>query len=328
MKVLAPVDGSKFAQGVIDALIGMRWPAGTEVNLVTIIGPGDAGLPIIGHGGARLNPQQIHEALDAAGQSLKKTAGELQRALPDCRVSCDVRAGDPKSEIVALAEAWDADLIIMGSRGHKGLDLILLGSVSQGVLNQSPCPVLILKSDPANADCKDIQQGFRNILVTVDNSPYSTAAISWLCGQTWPPDMKVRVMTVIESLAQTYLSEPNTSRASGMLQEHEELARVARGEVRKMADPLINVFGNDRVTIDIGEGEPKDTILKAAAACSADLIVMGSHGRTGVPKLLLGSVSQAVSVHARCAVVVVRGLIAKGESNYQQTGMFKIPPRG
>lgn len=327
MKVLAPVDGSKYAQAVVDALIGMRWPAGTEIMLLTVVGSGDTGLPIIGQGPARMTPAQVQGALETSNQSLATMAAELGAALPDCSVTSQTRAGDAKSEIVAFAEEWQADLTIMGSRGHKGLDLFLLGSVSQGVLNQSPCPVLILKYDPNASSGRDIQQGFKKILITVDNSAYSAAAVNWLAGLSWPDDANFRIMTVIESLAQTYLSEPNTTRASGMLQEHEELARAARAEVLKMAEPISSVFGQARVTIDVCEGEPKDSIIKAATAFGADLIVMGSHGRTGVPKLLLGSVSQAVSVHATCAVAVVRGLVARGESSFQQTGMFKRPQR-
>ena len=92
-----------------------------------------------------------------------------------------------------------------------------------------------------------------------------------------------------------------------------------------MAQELAAKVGADRVSIEVGEGDPREAILNIAATSSSDLIVMGSHGRTGLTKIFMGSVSQAVSVHAPCAVAIVRGIVPKGKTTMQQTGMFALP---
>jgi nucleotide-binding universal stress UspA family protein len=100
---------------------------------------------------------------------------------------------------------------------------------------------------------------------------------------------------------------------------------LAKTELTKLSTDLAASVGAKNVTIEVGEGDPKDVILNIATAWSADLIVMGSHGRTGLDKLLLGSVSQAVALHAPCSVAIIRGIIAKGKSQQRQTGMFSMP---
>jgi nucleotide-binding universal stress UspA family protein len=323
MKVIAAIDGSRHSQPAIDALIGMRWPVGAQIKLLAVIAPNEAGVPLPGHGNVRLSPQAMHEAHEATETSLAGLASELQSSLPHCQVSYGVEQGEAQAIIVAMATSWHADLIVMGSRGNRGIDLLLLGSVSQAVLNHSPCPVLIIKSEAA--ETYNLQGGFRNVVLTVDNSAYTRAAMRWLSGFKWEAGTVFHLVTVIDSVPGDFSFELNTARAGRLLQQHESMDRGAKTELNNLALEVRTLIPGATVNIHVGCGDPKDAILELADTCNADLIVMGSHGRGGIKKLILGSVSQAVSVQAKCAIAIVRGLVRNTNAEMQRTGMFKMP---
>lgn len=144
------------------------------------------------------------------------------------------------------------------------------------------------------------------ILLAIDASPCSGAAIAAVAGQAWPPETVVRVMHVIE-LAPAYTFTPEVGLPPVLPFSSSALERVeldALGMVAGVARSL----GDRGLTTEwvVREGDPKSTIIGEAAAWQADLIMMGSHGRTGLARLLMGSVAQWVVAHAPCSVEVAR----------------------
>jgi nucleotide-binding universal stress UspA family protein len=95
--------------------------------------------------------------------------------------------------------------------------------------------------------------------------------------------------------------------------------KIARASVDDATEVLRRSGNNFEITGDIVEGSPKRAILDEAEAWVADLIVVGSHGRRGLDRFLLGSVSQAVALHAHCSVEIVRARAAKAVT-YRLTG--------
>lgn len=323
MKILAAIDGSFQSEAAIDALGSFKWAAGTEIVLFTVLKGPDTGLAF----GRKSADQSalMAEMIAATTDTLKGMAVELEKSLPGSRVTFKIAQGDAKGEILDAAKENAVDMIIMGSRGHKGMELILLGSVSQGVLMQAQCPVVIVKSEPSS-DAPNLQEGFKNVLLTVDNSPYSRAALAWVKTLNWSAATRFKLVTVVQALTDSFASEESAVRATSLTRQHDSLHAMARAEMEAMAQDLIAHVGPGRVTTQVGEGDPREVILHVAANWSADLIVMGSHGRTGLTKLLLGSVSHAVAVHGYCSVAIVKGVVPKGQgARQQQTGMFKVP---
>ena len=305
MKIIVAIDGSQGSEATVDALENIQLASGTEVKLLIVIEP-------------------YKDALVLATEALKGMSEELQKRLVGCTVTYEVAQGDAKTRITEIAKQWSANLIIMGSRGRKGLELMLMGSVSQGVLTQSPCPVIIAKT----SDVKNPKNGFTNILITVDNSEYSQAALSWLSSIQWAPTTQFRLVTIVQPLVDSFDSVGSITDATNLTRQHNDLIGLAKTQLEKLQTELATSVGAQNVSIEVGEGDPKDVILNIAAAWSADLIVMGSHGRTGLDKLLLGSVSQAVSLHAPCSVAIIRGIITKGQNKQRQTGMFMPKVKG
>ena len=141
------------------------------------------------------------------------------------------------------------------------------------------------------------------ILLAVDDSPYSAEAVRTVATQRWPSDTTVHVLSAVENIP------PPASElwydASGQLERvHQELTQRAEKLTSRVAQSL-RASGLAAEPL-IRQGDPRSVIVDEAKEWSADLIVLGSHGYTGITKWLLGSVAQSVVSHAPCSVEVVR----------------------
>jgi nucleotide-binding universal stress UspA family protein len=141
------------------------------------------------------------------------------------------------------------------------------------------------------------------ILLAIDDSKFSEAAIESVIRQATPQETEVRVLHVIEPIpiypdGQAWGYGPEAS------QILEEQRKEAEGLVERAGQTLREK--NFKVMTVIEEGNPKEVIIDSAAEWHADLIVVGSHGRNGLDRFFMGSVSEAVARHARCSVQIVR----------------------
>lgn len=145
------------------------------------------------------------------------------------------------------------------------------------------------------------------ILVAVDGSPFSDAALEEVSRRPWPAGAKMRVLTAFEApLAAT----PDIwSLPSDYFAQVEQSVRLrAESVMERAVAKLISALGPDiEVKGECVTGAAKRVIIDEAEKWKADLIVVGSHGYPAWERLLLGSVSQAVVSHAKCSVEVVRG---------------------
>ncbi len=144
-----------------------------------------------------------------------------------------------------------------------------------------------------------------NVLLAMDDSPHSFAALEAVLARPWPDGSRVKVVSVVEPFHPEYAGW-HTSYVPLALEAQKELLEstkklVADGEIR-----LKEKFGQDKVSAEVLEGYIKDKILEIARDWPADLIVLGSHGRRGFTRFLLGSVSEAVVSHAPCSVEIVK----------------------
>lgn len=138
------------------------------------------------------------------------------------------------------------------------------------------------------------------ILIAIDNSKYSEAAINGVVNYFKPQTAEIRILHVLTPIVLSAL--PQMSR--GYAPELEDQAKQARALVDKYAQKL----RADGYTVDavIESGEVRECIIDAAERWHADLVLLGSHGHKGMGRLLLGSVAESVVRHANCSVLVVR----------------------
>lgn len=143
------------------------------------------------------------------------------------------------------------------------------------------------------------------ILVAIDDSPCSTAAVDEICHRPWPADSNFRILTVVEPFHPENAGW-HTSYVPIAVEAQTERLNYARHLVEEYSERLASTYGTDHVSSEAVEGYIKDTILEVAANWHADLIIMGTHGRKGLERFLLGSVSQSVSAEAPCSVEIVK----------------------
>jgi nucleotide-binding universal stress UspA family protein len=179
--------------------------------------------------------------------------------------------------ILAEAAKVQADLIVMGRSGRSGLARVLVGSVTARVIGHSPLKVLVIPQGAA--------LGFARVLVAGDGSPLSEAA--------WE-----EALSLARASAEVRLWALTAAREEGEIIEARQILDRQLAAANRVGIPL---------TCLSPEGQqPDDAIVQAALRNEVDLIVMGSHGRTGFKRLLMGSVTERVIGQAPCPVLVVK----------------------
>ena len=144
MKILIAIDGSDFSQAALQSVIARPWPPNTSVKVLHVVEPPSL---IMGREMAAYDPEfeAVWKALREQAKDLVEKAAEKLRA-GQFIVSTELVEGDPKSQIIDVANAWHADMIVLGSHGRTGLSRFLIGSVSQAVVRHAHCSVEIIRS--------------------------------------------------------------------------------------------------------------------------------------------------------------------------------------
>jgi nucleotide-binding universal stress UspA family protein len=143
------------------------------------------------------------------------------------------------------------------------------------------------------------------VLIALDDSAHSKAALSSVLSRPWPEGSLFNVITVVEPFHPEY---------AGWQTNYVPLAVEAQQLINESATKLIGeakaalekAFGADNVSGEATEGYIKERILEVARTWKSDMIVVGSHGRRGITKFLLGSVSEAIAAHATCSVEIIK----------------------
>jgi nucleotide-binding universal stress UspA family protein len=205
-----------------------------------------------------------------------------------------VEDGPPHAVIVRRAEERGADLVVVGAHGATGLSRILLGSVAERVVRHAHCPVLVARRSPKS----------RRVLVATDFSDPSLPAVAAAGEEARRAGAQLTIFHSIDlglSLTEG-MPEPLTSAPFGFSTGvREELRDAVDG---KLASALSRYGIDGDRFVAFGPAAP--AILRHAEQIQAQLIVVGTVGRTGLPRLLLGSVTEIVVRAAGCSVLVVR----------------------
>lgn len=290
MRILFPVDGSRLLNEAADALASRTWPVGTVIKVVTVV-PSSL-RDKVEH--VKHDERIYHHEL-----ALGKVVSSLKEKLPDCSFLTAVYEGHVVDEILEEAKSWPCDLIAMASHDRHGLERVLLGSVSHAVSMRSNCPVFIVKANPHK------QKRVERIVVAVDHSPCSVNAMKWVASIPWRSGTEILLLSVVDTF-EKYSAESSVLRAADMLIEWQKKQSQLAKLLKSLAGKLKIATGLESVNVLITGGDPRQAIIDEAENWDADMIVMGSHGRSGVSRMLMGSVAQAVLAHASCSVEIVK----------------------
>jgi nucleotide-binding universal stress UspA family protein len=237
------------------------------------------------------SPEEDTRAMLAA--SVASVVGEN----PPDWFSAQVREG--LASRVLIDESADADLLVLGSRGHGGFVGLLLGSVSATCSQYATCPVLVVHEPASQADTEPVElPRITRLVVGVDGSAPSTAALRRAVELA--PFLKSTVLAV------TAWQYPVTYAASTIIPQHAQLERSPEDSAHRVADSVAREVFNgvvpDWFRSVARHGAPARVLIDASG--EGDLLVVGSRGRGGFSGLLLGSVSTACAEYARCPVVI------------------------
>lgn len=200
----------------------------------------------------------------------------------------------PSEAIVEYADAQDMDLVVLGTRGRRGLQRLLIGSVTEEVLRAVPCPVLTVRGEGELPPA----WGTRNILVPIDFSEASLEALRYARELALTYGAQITLLHAVEEVVypSAYGLEPMNLPGAAVVERVEDnLADLARDEI-----------GYEHVVIEASVGYAPSCILDYTEEHEVDLITIATHGRTGIERVLLGSVSERVVRRADAPVFVVK----------------------
>jgi nucleotide-binding universal stress UspA family protein len=290
VNVLFATDGSNSAEQARELVASIDWPAPTNIEVLHVdqLVTQDLQVPAGGYSAAhdKLRDELISE-IDGVRASLSKS-GRM--------VKTNVVINRPATGILAEARRTNADLIVMGSHGRGTLASAVLGSVSAEVVDHAPCPVLIARTPRIT-----------RIVLAHDGSDGARQAEEVITMWQFLQRLPVRVVSAW-SLAPSYVSLDAMGGGfmSGDLYQQviddirEERTRNASEAAKRLAENGV------QATAEVGEGPTAQTVISAAKEFGAELIVVGSRGQTGLPRILLGSVARSVLFNAPCSVLITR----------------------
>ncbi|HVS03648.1 MAG TPA: universal stress protein [Thermoanaerobaculia bacterium] len=242
------------------------------------------------------SPPDLDEHLQgAAAERLQTLAAEL--AERGVAATTRLELGLPSQAIVAVAEELDPALLVQGSRGHTGFAHLLLGSTAERVVQHAPCPVLTVH--PGD---HEEHRPVRTILVPTDFSADAERAAQVARSVLAPVEAGARLVLLHAYHLPVEYTAYGTIPTGLSFQQ--DVAAVAEERLAEIAGALRR--DGLEVTVMSREGYPPEAIVQAAREVGADLVAMGSHGRTGLRHLLLGSTAERVVQHAPCPVLTVR----------------------
>jgi nucleotide-binding universal stress UspA family protein len=293
MRILIAYDGSPGSEQALALAGALPWPTDSTLRVASVVEGALAYYTGVRH--ELVAPSQIDlQLLEARQHQVTDAVGRLRR--DGAQVDGVVLRGRPATVLADEAASFAADLLIAGSHGHGVMGRIVLGSVTAELTDTAPCPVLVARTGE-----------IRSIVVAVDGSPAAEAAASVL--ETWPmePEGVFHVLSVTEAmdpvefgLAPAAYHAAAEQHAKVVAQEQAETSRIAEETAARL-----RVAGR-RAQATTRTGRAAAEIMALAEETGADLIVMGSRGRTGIARIVLGSVARKVLNSSNASVLIVR----------------------
>lgn len=312
MKILIGYDGSECADAALDDLERAGLPEQCQALIMSVAEvwlapPPPSALEVVEMANDAKSPADLqHNYAEQSravavkdGEALvARAAARLRAKFPRWEVCPEATYGSPAWELVFKADEWKPDLVVVGSHGRSALGRLVMGSVSQRVLTEAACSVRVARGrveEPSPV----------RIIVAVDGSAGSEAAVRAAAERNWPAQSEARVVVVDDPLGSTLVGElipaVNQSVAECNRDEQVHASKIVGEAARRLNSPKLTAKGI------VEEGDPKRVIVKMAEEWGADCIFVGSTGFSNrLERFALGSVSSAIAARAHCSVEVVR----------------------
>jgi nucleotide-binding universal stress UspA family protein len=292
-RILVPVDFSRASIEALDYAVSVAKEFRAAIHLVHVYPPDEASMPGAGH--------LLFRSAEAIGRLNEELTGIHRKHAPTFRPeNCHIRGGRPYEEIVRVAREIGADLIVLSTRGHSGVKHLLLGSTTERVVRNAPCPVFVARKRKQRSKTTCEAFVVRTILVPTDFSQCSLAGTEYAAFLAKKLNATLRLFHAIYPYTNYVFVDRAGVRLSGLVEAVEETARQEMDALKQM-----DFLHGLPVESEILPGPAVDEICTAAGKPDVDLIVTSTHGRTGLKRALIGSVAEHVVRYAERPVVVV-----------------------
>jgi nucleotide-binding universal stress UspA family protein len=284
MKTLLAIDGSEHAT---EALRSLKYLSTDHLVVLHALNVPKPAYPMMVPEVAQELYHEVERSMHADGERLLERTVSL---LPfhTGPVTKVIRAGSPAEVILTTAEEQGIELIVMGARGLRPIKERLLGSVSHRILTSAPCAKLIV-SGPIKT--------MQHVLLPLKGASDTEDAIGFLERKPFRQPVELTLLSVLPAISPSW---GTAALAAEPLQARQK--ENAQLFLHSAANQLQRAGYTAKTHVVIGT--PVESILEEAKKRQADLILMGSRGRQGVRRLVLGSVSHAVLHHPPCPILV------------------------
>lgn len=302
MRILIGYDGSEASTAMLDDLRLAGLPNDTEALVIAVAEMWLVPPPSYGLAQTEFTDTfQLDVRL--ATETAEKAVERLKTLFPEWKISLETAIGAPAREILKKAESYQPDLIIVGSQGLSALGRFFLGSVSQKVATEAHTSVRIARGRVQETDEP------ARIVIAVDGSPESNAAIRSVANRNWNKGTEVVLLTATGNIEPKDYKAilgfvDSTSSNPEVKAEVDELSSIKQ-VLEEALEAQLRSKGLSVSTI-IRTGDPRKVILEEAESWGADSIFIGSRGFGKIKRLFLGSVSTAIASRAHCSVEIVR----------------------
>lgn len=297
MKILVPVDGSKYSKAAVEfiatrsTLIG----ANPDVQLLNVQ------LPVPVRAARLIGKSAVANYYEEeAKRAFKGALSTLKRA--GLKATADYVVGHPADEIAERADRAKVNLILIGSHGHGALASLIFGSVARGVLARTKRPLLLLR-DHGRTPADSMKVG-----VAVDGSDFGIAAVRYLLKHRalFGGQPQVSVIHAVPEYAGAAM--PDMAGIALPTFSAEQVKAMQQQAFDNAIGPVGKLFDAGRMRFDTVclEGPAGDEIAAYAMKKKLDLLVMGSHGYGAFKAAVLGSVALRVAAHCATPLLLIR----------------------
>ncbi len=301
MRILLALDGSHGAATAHALVQSLPWPDPSHIDAFRVIEPvfDMFGMSPIGF------DDTLDDLLGTADVRRALDADTIDLGAPGRTIATHVEIGRPATLIVEAATRLRSDLIVLGSRGRGPISTMVLGSVSAEVADHAPCPVLVARRPTCD-----------RAMVALDGTPFTEHIVEAVQAFTFLRDTHLDVVSIAPSVA----PGPGIMLSSGgygvpftWFEEGVDAATASLEHVASAAAAALTERGRE-ASWAVHHGDPAATLIEVAQRSGTDLIIVGTHGRTGMTRLLLGSVARNVLLHAHASVLVLREAHGSGHA--------------
>jgi len=294
-KILFPTDFSKCAEQALAHAVFLAEKYGAEIHVLHVITIFEDQPSVVSNEIAETK-EMVRKLEDIAEKQLNKIVDS--HSADDIKITTEVkRSLSAAPAILEYASENKIDLIVMGTHGRRGLGHLLLGSAAEEVIRLAPCPVFTIRE---LKEPKPVMQ-VNNILVPIDFSNYSEKALAYASEIAQSYNAQLQLLHIIEETMHPAFSVTGKSSIF-------DLVPGIKDDSKKRTEKMLNKFVSDKVKskVFIQGGRAANDIIKFAKENSTDLIVIATHGLTGLEHMLLGSVTEKVVRMAHCPVFTVK----------------------